>query len=163
VFYRRHVRAILTYLLSRTERHEVAADVCAEVFASAFEMADRYDARRGSARAWLITVARSRLVDSARRGRVADDARRRLAMSPLVFSDDDIRRVEEIVDIDHGLGAERLVEDLPPEQREAVLARIVDERDYADIASSLMCSEAVVRKRVSRGLATLRARLRDAT
>jgi DNA-directed RNA polymerase specialized sigma24 family protein len=39
--------------------------------------------------------------------------------------------------------------------REAVKARGVDERDYADIARDLRCSEAVVRKRVSRGLTAL--------
>jgi RNA polymerase sigma-70 factor (ECF subfamily) len=36
---------------------------------------------------------------------------------------------------------------------------VIDERSYADIAGELRCSEQVVRKRVSRGLAQLRARL----
>ena len=42
------------------------------------------------------------------------------------------------------------------DQRTAVLARIVDEGEYADIAVTQGVSEAVVRKRVSRGLAGLR-------
>jgi RNA polymerase sigma-70 factor (ECF subfamily) len=45
---------------------------------------------------------------------------------------------------------------LPDEQRAAVLARIVGEQDYSSIATQLAVSEAVVRKRVSRGLLTLR-------
>jgi len=40
-----------------------------------------------------------------------------------------------------------------------LLARIVDERDYPEIAESLECSELVVRKRVSRALEALRASL----
>ena len=40
-------------------------------------------------------------------------------------------------------------------------ARVIDERDYADIAKDMRCSEAVVRKRVSRGLGTMRARLEE--
>ena len=36
-------------------------------------------------------------------------------------------------------------------------ARIVDEREYGEIAKDLRCSEAMVRKRVSRGLARSRA------
>jgi DNA-directed RNA polymerase specialized sigma24 family protein len=48
---------------------------------------------------------------------------------------------------------------LPAAQRDAVRARIVDERDYGEIAMDLRCSEAVVRKRVSRGLAAMRERL----
>ena len=35
-------------------------------------------------------------------------------------------------------------------------ARVIDELDYDEIATALSCSELVVRKRVSRGLAQLR-------
>jgi RNA polymerase sigma-70 factor (ECF subfamily) len=158
-FYQRHFRAVLIFLLSRTDRRDLAADLCAEVFATALETADRYDAERGPARAWLFTIARNKLVDSIRRGRVEESARRRLGMPPLLLTDEDLERVDEIAGRERGLGVERLVEDLPPDQREAVLARVVDERDYAEIAAELRCSEAVVRQRVSRGLAALRRRL----
>lgn len=47
------------------------------------------------------------------------------------------------------------------DQRAAVEARVLDERSYADIAAQLGTSEAVVRMRVSRGLASLRARMRS--
>jgi DNA-directed RNA polymerase specialized sigma24 family protein len=40
-----------------------------------------------------------------------------------------------------------------------VLSRVVHERSHGDIASELSCSEMVVRKRASRGLSRLRARL----
>ena len=58
-----------------------------------------------------------------------------------------------------GRPAVSLVEALPSDERAAVRARIVDERDYADIAAELECSESVVRKRVSRGLARVRQQL----
>jgi DNA-directed RNA polymerase specialized sigma24 family protein len=45
---------------------------------------------------------------------------------------------------------------LPGDQRSAVQARVVDEQAYAEIALSSGVSQAAVRKRVSRGLATLR-------
>ena len=48
---------------------------------------------------------------------------------------------------------------LPSEQRQAIEARVIGERNYTDIARELRCSEAVVRKRVSRGLRALRTRL----
>ncbi|MCW3004413.1 MAG: polymerase, sigma-24 subunit, subfamily [Conexibacter sp.] len=157
VFYRRHVRALLGYLLSRTRRPELAADLCAETFAVALEQSARYDPERAPARAWLFAIANSRLVDSARRGQVESRARQRLGMPVRALTDLDLERVEELVDAGRGLNAERLVADLPPEQRQAVLARIVDERDYAEIAARLRVSEAVVRQRVSRGLGALRA------
>jgi RNA polymerase sigma-70 factor (ECF subfamily) len=49
-----------------------------------------------------------------------------------------------------------LVAGLPPAQREALMARVVAEREYEDIAREMRCSEAVVRKRVSRAIAQLR-------
>jgi DNA-directed RNA polymerase specialized sigma24 family protein len=56
-----------------------------------------------------------------------------------------------------------LLRGLPPRAREAVEARVVDERDYPDIARDLRCSEAVARKRVSRGLAALRDQMEENT
>jgi RNA polymerase sigma-70 factor (ECF subfamily) len=44
-------------------------------------------------------------------------------------------------------------------QREAVIRRVVLEESYRTIAADLRCSEQVVRKRVSRGLARLRGSL----
>jgi RNA polymerase sigma-70 factor (ECF subfamily) len=158
VFYRRHVRAVLAYLLSRTRRPELAADVCAEVFATALDECERFDGARGPARAWLFAIANSRLVDAQRRGQVEDRARRRLGMGVRELTDADMERVEDLVDLSRGLDLSALVDDLPDDQREAVLARVVHERDYEEIARSLRTSEAVVRKRVSRGLAGLRRR-----
>jgi RNA polymerase sigma-70 factor (ECF subfamily) len=159
-FYRRHVRALLRYLMGRTGRADLAADLCAEVFAGALESADRFDPERGPARAWLFTIAHARMVDSFRRGQVEDRARRALGMPVRELTDRDIERVEELVDLSRtGLDADALVADLPDDQRAAVLARVVDERDYADIAGELHVSQAVVRQRVHRGLAQLRARL----
>ncbi|HEU4977029.1 MAG TPA: RNA polymerase sigma factor [Baekduia sp.] len=161
VFYRRHVRAVLAYLLSRTRGPELAADLCAEVFASALEQAHRYDARRGPARAWLLSIAGGRLIDSLRRGRVEARARQRLGIPPRTLTDADLERIEELVDVSQGLDADALVADLPPDQREAVLARVVHEREYREIASELQVSEAVVRQRVSRGLSGLRRQLEE--
>jgi len=38
---------------------------------------------------------------------------------------------------------------------------VLHERDYHDIAGELRCSPSVVRKRVSRGLAAMRNRMRE--
>ena len=54
-----------------------------------------------------------------------------------------------------------MLDELPAAQREALTARVVDERDYRDIAAELECSEAVVRQRVARGLKTLRTQMEE--
>lgn len=160
-FYRRHVRSVLAYLMARTRRPEVAADLCAEVFAHALHRCERYDPDRAPARAWLYAMANSRMLDAARRGQVEDRARRKLGMSARELTDNDLDRVEDLIDLSRGLDVQALVDDLPAAQREAVLARIVEERDYEEIARTLETSEAVIRQRVSRGLSVLRDRAQE--
>lgn len=160
VFYRRHVAAVLAYLLGRTGRPDLAADICAEVFAAALEKSDRFDEHRGPARSWLFAMASSRLIDAARRGAVEDRARRRLGMPPIELEDEDLERVDALLDPQLG-AAEELLRELPADQREAIMARVLEERDYSDIASGISTSEHVIRKRVSRGLAALRTQLKE--
>jgi RNA polymerase sigma factor (sigma-70 family) len=157
VLYRRHVRPLLGYFVRRTGNAELAADLCAETFAAALHGVDRFDPRRGPAVAWLYGIARHQLTQAARRGVVEDRARRRLGMAPLALSHAAIEEIEA----EAGDVAMAALDALPADQREAVRARIVDERDYADIARSTRTSEAVIRKRVSRGLAGLRARMKE--
>lgn len=153
-FYRRHERAMVALLLRRTGSAEVAADLASEVFAAALLGWRRGERPQLSEPAWLYGIARHKLIDSYRRGRVEDEARRRLGMHPVVLSDESVARVEAL----HGeTPALDLVQSLPADQREAVTARVIEEREYSAIAEELGLSEQVVRKRVSRALARLRA------
>ena len=157
VFYRRHEDRVLGYFLARVGDPEVAADLTAETFAAALVSAHRFRPRRKKpASAWLFGIARNNLAMSRRSGRVEARARRRLGMAPLVLTDEAIERISELDET-----ALALVDELPGDQREAVRARVIDERDYPEIAKDLRCSEAVVRKRVSRGLGTVRARMEE--
>jgi RNA polymerase sigma factor (sigma-70 family) len=157
-FYRRHLAAILGFLQRRTGDPELTADLTAEVFAAALLAADRYRPGERPALAWLYGIAAHKLADSRRRGRVEDEARRRLALEPLTIDDADLARVAELADAG---AAENAVLALPPAQRDAVLARVVQERPYAEIADEMRCSELLVRQRVSRGLRALRDQIEE--
>jgi RNA polymerase sigma factor (sigma-70 family) len=159
LFYDRFERDLLRFFVRAVRRADVAADLTAEVFACALAGAPSFDGARGTARAWLFGIARHVLADTWERGRVEDRARRRLGMEPLALSDDSLERIEQLGT--HGAALE-LLADLPENQRAAVQGRVVEERDYAELAQSLECSESVVRQRVSRGLRTLRSRLERA-
>lgn len=156
-FYRRHLPTIVGYCLRATGSEDAAADLAAEVFATALEASDRYEPLYDSASAWLHGIARNKLLDSWRRGRVEDATRRRLGFQPVLLDDRDLERVVELAAQD----TLALIDELPAEQRRAVRGRVLGERDYAELAAELGCSELVVRQRVSRGLARLRARLTE--
>jgi RNA polymerase sigma-70 factor (ECF subfamily) len=157
-FYRRHLTAVLGFFLRRTGNPELTADLTAEVFAAALLAAERYRPGERPALAWLYGIAAHKLADSRRRGRVEDEARRRLSLQPLVIDDEELARVQEMADPG---AAEAAVLTLPPALRDAVMARVVDERPYAEIAQEMQCSELLVRQRVSRGLRALRAHIQE--
>ncbi|HEX5608464.1 MAG TPA: sigma-70 family RNA polymerase sigma factor [Solirubrobacterales bacterium] len=163
-FYRRHERLVFRYLMSRCRDPELAADLAAEVFASALEAAGRFKPEPSSGSSgvpWLLTIARNTLLASVRHGVVVDYARRRLHCEPLVLDDDALTRVEDLASLD--LPIEQLLAYLPDDLRDAVVARVLEERDYEEIATQLGCSQQVVRKRVSRGLGRLRSALLPAS
>jgi RNA polymerase sigma factor (sigma-70 family) len=160
VLYRRHLSTIVSFLLREAKDPEVAADLTAEVFAAVLIAAPRYRPEHGTAAPWLLGIARNVLGTSRRRGRVDDEARRRLSFQPLEIDDVDLERVPAIADNASGEITARLTS-LPEHERDALHARIVEERDYAEIAERLRCSELVVRKRVSRGLSHLREQLKE--
>jgi RNA polymerase sigma factor (sigma-70 family) len=153
-FYRRFEERMLRYFLARVGDPEVAADLTAETFAAALASVGRFRVKKGSASAWLFGIAHNTLAMSARRGRVDARARERMGMPALELTDELIERIDALT-----RSALDLVHELPPEQERAVRARVIDEREYADIAKDLRCSEAVVRKRVSRALAQMREEL----
>jgi RNA polymerase sigma-70 factor (ECF subfamily) len=159
-FYRRHLGLVVGFCLRATGDREVAADLAAEVFAAALSACGRYRAQHASAGPWLIGIAHNKLRESQRRAVVQDGVRRRLRMSPLELGDDDLERVEALASAAES-AVLAAVEELPEAEREAVRARVVEERAYRELALELRCSESVVRQRVSRGLARVRAQLSE--
>ena len=153
-FYRRYSRPIAGWFMRRTRDAEAAADLTAETFAAALVARRRYRPGRAPARAWLYGIAAHKLADWQRSGVAEDRARRRLGMQRVETSAEDLREIEYL-----GGDVAEVVDDLPAAQREAVKAHVIEDRGYDDIAAEGGVSEAVIRKRVSRGLDALRRSL----
>jgi RNA polymerase sigma-70 factor (ECF subfamily) len=157
VFYDRYLGVVRAYVGSRIEQPEVIFDLVAETFARALEKRVLFDPARGPAAGWLLGIARNLIIDSARRGQVEAVSRVRLRMTVVELDEEQLVRVMEDgrQDLRAALGS------LSADQREAVLRRFVLDESYTTIAERLRCSEQVVRKRVSRGLASLRANVEE--
>jgi RNA polymerase sigma factor (sigma-70 family) len=159
-FYRRHARQIAAFHLARTRDAQDAADLTAETFAVALEALERFDPERGAPVAWLFGIAKHRVAALHRRGAVEDRARRRLGIDRGQLDDDALEQVEsaasaELIRVELREGFEAL----PPEQRDAIALRVLLDHEYAEVAEAAGVSEVVARKRVSRGLSALRARI----
>lgn len=136
-----HRTAVWGYLVA-TAGPAAAPDLLQETLLSALRA---YPSLRDASnlRSWLISVARSRLIDSARArsrrpevlGEVPDTGR------PDVEVDDELWRA---------------VQQLPDKQRHAIVLRFVGDLPYAEIGELCETSEAAARQNVRAGLARLR-------
>jgi RNA polymerase sigma-70 factor (ECF subfamily) len=118
VFYRRHVRGVLSFFRRRVPSAELAFELTAETFAAALEATPRYRPRPEPARGWLYGIAWNKLHESQHLGHVDDAARRGLAMAPIELTGAGIARIESLA----GGRVLSLLEALPADQREAVQA-----------------------------------------
>lgn len=135
------------------------ADAIAETFLRAIEGADRYDSRRGTAKVWLLGIARNVCADVRR-----NPWRERAALGRLVgralATDDDLARIESVIDatrnqaeISAAWGA------LNERDREILELVVLDELPAAEAAAVLGVNQAAMRMRLARAKRRLRADL----
>lgn len=152
VFYVRHERLVLGWVRRRTPSAEVAIDLTGETFVAALGSVRRFRSANGPAVAWLLGIARHKLLRSYERGEVEARARRRIGTPRIEIVDEGLERVDEL----GSWSADELLAHLPAHEADAVRARVIEQLDYETLAGRLRCSPLVARKRVSRGLQSLR-------
>ncbi len=159
-FFVRHSQAIVSYLWRQTGNQDVALDLTSETFAVALESVDRFDPAKGDARGWLFGIAKITMLSTYRKQQAEQSARRRFGLSVEGFSEEDWEQAEARIDASLPNIVDGL-DDLPRAERLAVIARVLDERDYSEIAVSEQATEAAIRQRVKRGLGRLRKRVEE--
>lgn len=153
-FYRRHESLVVAFHMRRVRNAEVAADLTSETFAQA--LGSRYAFRSrgdGSAAGWLYGIARFVFLRHVRRAEVEHRLERKLQRFQPHLEPDALAAIE-LASTDSEVHT--ALELLPPKQREAVRAYVIDDLTYEDIADASGSEPSAVRKRVSRGLAALR-------
>lgn len=156
--YERCAGELLGFFARRTYDPEVAVDLLAETFAMAFRDRRQFHGEDiGAARAWLYGVARHRLAQFFRRGRIERRAVARLGVERRALTPLEYDRIEELAasrELREALSVE--FEGLGVEQREVLRLRVVEGRSYAEVAEELGISEENARARASRALRALR-------
>lgn len=156
VFYERNHQWIMVFFYRRTFCPHTSAELCAETFAQAWTSLKRFDPQMGTGRAWLFGIAGNLYKQWLRKGVVREQARRRIGLRTPELTEDDLARIDEMVDtadlrdaLQTGLGQ------LTAPVRDAVLMRVGLDLPYPQVAELLGCSIGAARVRVTRGLHTL--------
>ena len=91
---------------------------------------------------------------------VIDRARRKFRIEPPELLEEDLERIERLVDMSvFRDGLQAGLDRLSPKLRDAVLLRVALDMPYEAVAESLGCSIGAARVRVSRGLELLHVHL----
>lgn len=153
-FYADYIDRVVVYFTRRVLNAEVAFELAAETFALAFERRAQFrGGTREEEQGWLFAIAHSQLTRYWRRGSVERAALQRLAVEVPPMTDTEIDRVEQLAGLrELAPVLTGALSELPADQRRAIELRVLEEREYADIAAELRVTEQVARARVSRGL-----------
>lgn len=152
-WYAEHGGRLYRYLRFHAPSADVAEELLAETFLRAVEAADRYDAARGPALHWLLTIARNVLRDEARRA-----ARRPVAPSGALrdLVHEGPSPEEQMLFEEQVATLLAAVAGLPEADRELLSLRYGSDLSMAEIGERLGVREAAVRTRLWRVLGRLR-------
>jgi RNA polymerase sigma factor (sigma-70 family) len=154
LLYRRYETILIAFLVRRTRDPELAADLVAETFAAAFIGRRRF---RGSSddevAGFLFGIGPRQLAQWYRRGIVRRRAMERLGLERPALDDESFARIDELArSAPERAAVAEALRRLSEDHQEALRLRIVEERDYREVAAALGVSEQTARARVSRAL-----------
>jgi RNA polymerase sigma-70 factor (ECF subfamily) len=138
---------VYRFAYAMTKSRSFAQDVTQEVFLNVLENADRFDAAKGTVRAWLFGCARYVVLDRLRlERRWTTEA----PVEPAGPGSDEALLSQQLAARLHAAVAQ-----LPLEYREAIVLYELEELSYAETAAVLDCPVGTVRSRLHRARALL--------
>jgi RNA polymerase sigma-70 factor (ECF subfamily) len=147
-----HLDDVFGYLLYLTRDRETAEDLSSSTFEKALRLWDRFDPGRGSARTWLLGIARTTALDWFRA-----ESRRRKREEAAALAE----RVEESFVEGLSPELEAALATLSAGEREVLALRVVLELDGDATARVLGISPTAVSTRLSRALRRLEERVNE--
>jgi RNA polymerase sigma-70 factor (ECF subfamily) len=158
VIFDRHAGRAFALAYRMCGRRATAEDVVQEAFLSLWRSGARYDPRRGSVRAWVLSVVRNRAIDSFRREGTKEsrDVHDELAVERApaeALTHVEVERREEGREVRDALSR------LPVEQRQVIELAYFGGFTHTQIAEMLELPPGTVKGRMRLGLTKLRLAL----
>ena len=160
-FYERHVPALYGFVFRLVrDNPQTAADVFQDTWIDAISHIGQFDPKRGELRSWLFGIARRRVAlhwrQRTARSNIPGTAREEIAVEFLdgaVVPDDVIEHLEQAAVVQASLLA------LPPERRQMLVEKYVEELSVAQIAARTGKSPKAVESLLSRARVQFRTLL----
>jgi RNA polymerase sigma-70 factor (ECF subfamily) len=157
--YRKYVAQIYSLALYETRDPHAAEDITEGVFLKAFVALPRFheqgEGQDSTFKVWLYAIARNVIANERRRERRHPEDPIELALN-VRAPDDPAATAEMRLETQRALEA---VMELPPERRQAVVLRFVNELSAREIGEIMGKSEGAVRVLIHRALISVRQRL----
>ena len=156
--YERHHMTALAVAYRVLRDRDLAEDVVQEAFLAVWRQPGTFRPERGSGRAWLLSIVRHRAIDITR-GR--SFSRERLSLDEIAFEP---RYPEPWQEVNSGLDRDRVkqaVEELPQEQREAIMQAYFGGYTQREISERTGVPLGTIKGRMRLGLQKLRSILGD--
>ncbi len=131
-----------------------AEEVAQEALVEVWRTAPRYDATKGSAAAWVLTITHRRAVDRVRAAQAGADRERRVAAASVETPYDDV--VEGVTASLEQQQVRRCLQGLTDLQREAITLAYYDGYTYREVAEKLDTALPTIKSRLRDGLIRLR-------
>lgn len=154
-FLRRHSGMVWGLARRFCRSAEDAEDATQEIFVDVWKSAARYDASAGSEVTFLMTIARRRLIDRARRQgrRISPELLEDAGTIAATPGEDRVELHDEVV------RARKALAQLRPEQREVLDMALGQGRTHQEIAAAIGIPLGTVKSHARRGLIRLREML----
>ena len=131
-----------------------AEEVAQEVLVEVWRMAARFDSSRGSATAWIFTIAHRRAVDRVRAEQASADRTMKVGIASVETPYDEV--VDEVAGRLERQQVRRCMDDLTELQRQAVTLAYYQGHSYREVADLLEAPLPTVKTRMRDGLIRLR-------
>ncbi len=158
VLYESTGRRVFGLALRIVRDRDAAEEVTLDVYTRVWQQASRFDASRGSAESWLLTLAHHQAIDHLR-------SRKRRANRELPLDADfdvpDGQPSPETVTSDADLArrVRAALQEIPEEQRRAIVAAYFDGLSHTEIAHAFGAPLGTVKTRIRNGMIALRRTL----
>lgn len=150
--YRCHLDRVYRYILMRVGNRADAQDLTSQTFLAALENLSNYRSR-GNFAAWLLGIARHKVIDHFREQPQAVSLE---MVEHIIHTDSPLDELTPTLEIDHVTTALRTIS---PERAEAVTLYIFGELTSAEVGQVMHRSRAAAKMLINRGLRDLRQRL----